>query len=42
MMAIRTKAGTWIHCKDWGSGQPLVFFHGWLSSRLEVDRVASR
>jgi len=39
MSAITTQVGTRIYHKDWGTGQPVVFSHGWLSSRLEADRV---
>src|ERR1700712_873933 len=29
MQMITVKDGTQIYYKDWGTGQPLVFHHGW-------------
>src|SRR6266851_4989713 len=37
MATIKTKDGTEIYYKDWGSGQPLVFSHGWPLSADDWD-----
>jgi non-heme chloroperoxidase len=37
MAAIKTKDGTEIYYKDWGSGQPIVFSHGWPLSADDWD-----
>ena len=37
MPAITTKDGIEIYYKDWGSGQPIVFSHGWPLSADEWD-----
>ena len=37
MATITTKDGTTIHYKDWGSGQPIVFSHGWPLSADDWD-----
>jgi len=37
MSTIKVKDGTEIYYKDWGSGQPLVFHHGWPLSGDDWD-----
>ena len=37
MNSITTKDGTEIFFKDWGSGQPIVFHHGWPLSSDDWD-----
>jgi len=37
MPTIKTKDGTEIFYKDWGSGQPIVFSHGWPLSGDDWD-----
>ena len=37
MNTIRTKDGVEIFYKDWGSGQPIVFSHGWPLSADDWD-----
>src|SRR5262245_39855923 len=34
---ITTRDGTQIYYKDWGSGQPIVFHHGWPLSADDWD-----
>ena len=37
MNTIKTKDGTEIFYKDWGTGQPIVFHHGWPLSGDDWD-----
>ncbi len=37
MPTITTKDGIEIYYKDWGSGQPMVFSHGWPLSADDWD-----
>jgi non-heme chloroperoxidase len=37
MPTITTKDGTEIFYKDWGSGQPIIFSHGWPLSADDWD-----
>jgi len=36
-MKITVKDGTEIYYKDWGTGQPIVFHHGWPLSSDDWD-----
>jgi len=37
MPTITTKDGTQIYYKDWGTGQPIVFSHGWTLTADDWD-----
>jgi pimeloyl-ACP methyl ester carboxylesterase len=37
MSTLTTRDGTEIYYKDWGSGRPIVFSHGWHLSADDWD-----
>ncbi|WP_443944105.1 alpha/beta fold hydrolase [Pedobacter sp. AW1-32] len=39
MSTIKVKDGTEIYYKDWGTGQPIVFHHGWPLSGDDWDSI---
>jgi non-heme chloroperoxidase len=39
MGTITTTDGTEIFYKDWGSGQPIVFSHGWPLPTTEAETI---
>jgi len=42
MCSFTTRDGVEIYYKDWGTGQPIVFSHGWpLSSDAFEDQMVS-
>ena len=39
---VRTRDGTSLYVKDWGSGRPVILIHGWPLNADMFDRTAMR
>ncbi len=42
MPRIRTRDGTELYVKEWGSGRPVILIHGWPLNADSLDRLAMK